>query len=65
MSGKASTEIPTDVPHEDLDEATYDRLFQALANGTRRRILDLLRDHPCTTGELCAQFPALDRCTTM
>jgi DNA-binding transcriptional ArsR family regulator len=59
MSGKTST------AGADLDEATYDRLFQALANATRRRILDLLRDHPRTTGELCGQFPALDRCTTM
>jgi DNA-binding transcriptional ArsR family regulator len=46
-------------------DATFDRVFQALSNGTRRRILDLLRDHPRTTGDLCAQFPELDRCTTM
>jgi DNA-binding transcriptional ArsR family regulator len=54
MSRKAAT-----------DDETYDRVFQALANSTRRKILDLLRDHPRTTGELCASFPDFDRCTTM
>jgi DNA-binding transcriptional ArsR family regulator len=42
-----------------------DRVFRALAHGTRRAILDLLKDHPRTTGELCAAFADLDRCTTM
>ena len=37
--------------HED-DE----RVFHALADGTRRRLLDLLRRGPATTGELSAQF---------
>src|SRR5262245_649872 len=46
-------------------EETLDHVFKALANATRRRILDLLRDHPRTTGELCDHFPELDRCTTM
>jgi DNA-binding transcriptional ArsR family regulator len=49
----------------ELDDESYDRVFKALASGTRRRILDLLRDHPRTTGELCAALPTLDRCTTM
>jgi len=43
----------------------FDAVFKALAAPTRRQILDLLRDHPATTGELCAAFPALDRCTVM
>jgi len=47
------------------DDETLDLVFKALSNGTRRRILDLLKDHPRTTGDLCANFPALDRCTTM
>jgi DNA-binding transcriptional ArsR family regulator len=59
MSGKART----DTAHEDDD--TFDRVFTALANRTRREILDLLRDEPRTTGDLCARFPELDRCTTM
>jgi DNA-binding transcriptional ArsR family regulator len=57
MTGKADGEEAVD------DE--LDRVFRALANGTRRAILDLLKDHPRTTGELCASFPDLDRCTTM
>lgn len=46
-------------------EAADDRVFRALANATRRRILDVLRDAPCTTGSLCAQFPELDRTTVL
>jgi DNA-binding transcriptional ArsR family regulator len=42
-----------------------DRVFRALGHATRRRILDLLRASPRTTGELCAQFRDLDRCTVM
>ncbi len=40
-------------------------VFKALADGTRRRILDLLRKQPRTTGELCAHFGGVDRCTVM
>ena len=32
-------------------------VFKALADGTRRKILDLLSERPLTTGELCAAFP--------
>ena len=42
-----------------------DRIFRALSAATRRAILDALKDHPQTTGALCARFPALDRCTVM
>jgi len=42
-----------------------DATFRALANPTRRRILDQLKDRPRTTGDLCTAFPALDRCTVM
>jgi DNA-binding transcriptional ArsR family regulator len=48
-----------------VDDEAFDRVFKALGNRTRRRILDLLRDQPRTTGELCAAFPDIDRCTTM
>lgn len=34
-----------------------DLVFRALADGTRRRILDLLARSPRTTGDLCARFP--------
>jgi DNA-binding transcriptional ArsR family regulator len=42
-----------------------DLIFKALSAGTRRRMLDALKDRPRTTGELCARFPDLDRCTVM
>ena len=32
-------------------------LWRALADPTRRRILDLLRERPLITGEIAAQFP--------
>ena len=40
-------------------------VFKALADDRRREILDLLRDGPQTTGELCAHFKRVDRCTVM
>ena len=39
-----------------LEEGTA-LLWRALADPTRRRILDLLRDRPRVTGEVAAQFP--------
>lgn len=42
-----------------------DKVFKALAAATRRALLDQLRDRPKTTGDLCAAFPDLDRCTVM
>lgn len=42
-----------------------DLAFKALANATRRKICDALRDRPLTTGQLVEAFPRLDRCTVM
>jgi DNA-binding transcriptional ArsR family regulator len=42
-----------------------DAVYKALADHRRREILDLLRDEPKTTGDLCAHFKKLDRCTVM
>ncbi|CDZ61306.1 Regulatory protein ArsR [Neorhizobium galegae bv. orientalis] len=42
-----------------------DLIFKALAAPVRREILDELKDRPQTTGDLCARFPKLDRCTVM
>ncbi|TQF73340.1 winged helix-turn-helix transcriptional regulator [Rhodococcus spelaei] len=45
--------------------ADDDMVFKALASRTRRRMLDALKDSPCTTGELCAHFPEIDRTTVL
>jgi len=42
-----------------------DLVFKALASPTRRRLLDLLRTAPRTTGELCDAVPDLDRTTVL
>ena len=44
---------------------SHDRIFKALADPRRRRILDLLKEGPRTTSDLCLQFKKLDRCTVM
>jgi DNA-binding transcriptional ArsR family regulator len=46
-------------------DSKEDSVFKALANQTRRRMLDSLKDHPRTTGMLCDAFPEMDRCTVM
>ena len=40
-------------------------VWKALADETRRGLLDSLKTRPATTGELCEEFPHLDRCTVM
>lgn len=42
-----------------------DLVFKALASADRRKILDLLRDAPMTTGGLVERLPWLDRTTVM
>ncbi len=44
---------------------SHDLIFKALADSRRRKILDLLKDAPKTTGAICAKFRGLDRCTVM
>jgi DNA-binding transcriptional ArsR family regulator len=39
--------------------------WRALANPIRRHMLDVLRDGPCTTGELAGRFPKLSRFAVM
>ncbi len=46
-------------------EEKYDTLFKALGHRARRRILDLIKDGPKTTGALCETLTDLDRCTVM
>jgi len=47
--------------HRDIDES----VFKALADPTRRGILDLLYVNERTTGDLVSAFPKLSRCTVM
>lgn len=42
-----------------------DLIFKALGHRSRRKIVDLLRLEPRTTGMLCDLLPELDRCTVM
>ncbi|OWU86018.1 ArsR family transcriptional regulator [Oceanicola sp. 22II-s10i] len=42
-----------------------DKVFRALASPHRRRIMDLLREEPMTTGALDARLPELGRCAVM
>lgn len=42
-----------------------ERVFKALADHRRREMLDLLKDAPRSTGDICAHFGELDRCTVM
>jgi DNA-binding transcriptional ArsR family regulator len=40
-------------------------VWRALANGTRRAMLDALRDGALTTGDLAGRFPAISRFAVM
>jgi DNA-binding transcriptional ArsR family regulator len=62
MSGVAATKIatkPATVPMSEPD------IWRALANPWRRRILDLLRGGPVSTGALTRQIPELSRFAVM
>jgi DNA-binding transcriptional ArsR family regulator len=48
-----------------LNSRRTDRVFKALGDRTRRRMLDLLVKRPRTTGELAAAFPGLSRFAVM
>jgi DNA-binding transcriptional ArsR family regulator len=43
----------------------HDDVWRALSDPTRRSILDLIKDRPLSTGDLCERLPHLDRCTVM
>jgi len=47
------------------DDARDDAVFKALASPVRRRMLDVLKRSPCTTGELCTALEPLDRTTVL
>ncbi|WP_284243880.1 ArsR family transcriptional regulator [Thalassotalea insulae] len=46
-------------------EQQDDKVFKALAASDRRKILDLLRDGPMLTGDICQQMAWLSRCSVL
>ena len=50
---------------EEDQEDELANVWKALADPTRRRLLDALREGPQTTGALCARFPKLARVTVI
>ena len=46
-------------------ESKYDLILKALSHTSRRTILDLIKDNPMTTSQLCNLLSNLDRCTVM
>jgi DNA-binding transcriptional ArsR family regulator len=42
-----------------------DLIYKALADHRRREILDLIKNGRKSTGQICAHFKKLDRCTVM
>jgi DNA-binding transcriptional ArsR family regulator len=61
----ARPERPGPEPRSETEAEPLEAVWRALANAIRRRILDLLRDGPATTGELGAAFPQLSRFAVM
>jgi DNA-binding transcriptional ArsR family regulator len=49
----------------DQEDRKDELVIKAIASSDRRRIMDLLRDEPRTTGTLCEELPWLNRCTVM
>ena len=49
----------------DPGDDPLDAVWRALANPLRRRMLDLLKDEPLTTGELAEHFPDHSRFAVM
>ncbi|QTD47974.1 ArsR/SmtB family transcription factor [Sulfidibacter corallicola] len=47
------------------NEKRHDAIFKALGDARRRKMLDLLKQKPMTTGDLCKHFEDLNRCTVM
>jgi DNA-binding transcriptional ArsR family regulator len=48
-----------------MSAPAQDAVWKALADPTRRAMLDVLREGPRTTGALCRRFRSLSRCGVM
>ena len=46
-------------------EREYDGILKAMGHASRRKILDLIKDKPHTTMELCLILNEMNRCTVM
>ncbi len=64
MHSDAICEAPNEPPGPSEPEELA-QVWKALANATRRALLDHLRGGPLTTGDLCDRFPALSRFAVM
>ncbi len=60
--GKRKQKLSSDKAKQDAKD---DLVFKALSNADRRKVLDLVRQSPKTTGDVCESIPRLDRCTVM
>ena len=72
MSHNVSTSQPHISAAEAVDRTPVvknsiaeDRVFAAMSSRVRRRVLDLLREKPLTTGQLAMQFRTLSRFAVM
>jgi DNA-binding transcriptional ArsR family regulator len=54
-----------EVIETEAEAERFNRILKALGNTQRRKILDLIKDHPRTTSDLCKLLDELDRCTVM
>ena len=55
----------SDKESDKASDEESERVFKALANADRRKILDELRVAPRSTSDLCEALPRLDRTTVM
>jgi len=53
------------LPNSHMYSLRLNGIWKALSDPTRRNLLDLLRERPRTTGELCARFKSLSRFAVM
>jgi DNA-binding transcriptional ArsR family regulator len=53
------------LPFGNMTDGHMDRVFKALGDRTRRRMLDMMAEKPRTTGELVAAFRKLSRFAVM
>lgn len=51
--------------YSNMSAPAQDAIWKALADPTRRAMLDVLREGPRTTGALCRRFRRLSRCGVM